>query len=115
MRNDYVGWVGMPYAGVVKYWNRLPTPIVTAPSVNSFKLQLDSEWEELFPEVPLIPLLFYLPSYPNYAIPFYIIFIYVIPTPNSLSLIIVLRFKLFCIVVMYVYVTIRVFFCPLYH
>ncbi len=36
---------------VVKYWNRLPTPIVTAPSVNSFKCQLDSAWEELFGEV----------------------------------------------------------------
>ncbi len=36
----------------VKYWNRLPTPILTAPSVNSFKRQLDSAWEELFAEVP---------------------------------------------------------------
>ncbi len=26
---------------VVKYWNRLPTPIVTAPFVNSFRRQLD--------------------------------------------------------------------------
>ncbi len=37
---------------VVKYWNRLPTPIVTAPSLNSFKRQLDSDSEEQFAEVP---------------------------------------------------------------
>ncbi len=37
---------------VVKYWNRLPTPTVTTPSVNSFKRQLDLAWEELFAEVP---------------------------------------------------------------
>ncbi len=114
MRNDYVGWVYILYAGVVykmfsrgsdldttsffippvrpalrghpfkvlqvpcrqlrrkssfstrvvKYWNRLPTPIVTAPSVNSFKRQFDSAWEEVFAEVPLIPLRLNLPSPP---------------------------------------------------
>ncbi len=37
---------------VVKYWNRLPAPIVTAPSVNSFKRQLDSAWDKLFAKVP---------------------------------------------------------------
>ncbi len=37
---------------IVKYWNWLPTPIATAPSVNSFKRQLDSAWEELIAEVP---------------------------------------------------------------
>ncbi len=52
MRPDYVGWVYIPYAGVVKYWSRLLTLIVTDPSVNSFKRQFDSEWEELFAEVP---------------------------------------------------------------
>ncbi len=29
----------------VKYWNRIPTPIVTVPSVNSFKHHLDSAWK----------------------------------------------------------------------
>ncbi len=29
-----------------------PTPIVTAPSVNSFKRKLDSAWEEMFAEIP---------------------------------------------------------------
>ncbi len=42
---------------VVKYRNRLPTSIVTAPSVNSFKRQLDSAWEELFAEIPWFPIL----------------------------------------------------------
>ncbi len=37
---------------VVKYWNRLPTSIVTAPPINSFKRQLDSAWDELVSEVP---------------------------------------------------------------
>ncbi len=84
---------------VVKYWNRLPIPIVTAPSVNSFKRQLDSVWEELFAEAPLSPVLLFSPlPTPNYAISFYIIPTYAIPTPNSLSFIIVLTLKLFCIV-----------------
>ncbi len=47
------------------YWTRLPTPIVTAPSVNSFKRQLDPTWEELFPEVR---------NYPTFS-----------PTPNTQS------------------------------
>ncbi len=42
---------------VVKYWNRFPTPIVTTPSVNSVKRQLDSR------NFPL--LLFPLPSHPQ--------------------------------------------------
>ncbi len=33
---------------VVKYWNRLPIPIETAPSVHSFKRQLVSAREELW-------------------------------------------------------------------
>ncbi len=37
---------------VVKYWNRLPTSIVSTPSVNSFKRQLDLAWGELLAEVP---------------------------------------------------------------
>ncbi len=40
---------------VVKYCNRLPTPIVTALFVNSFKVQGDSAWEELLAEVPWFP------------------------------------------------------------
>ncbi len=66
---------------VAKYWNRLPTPIVTTPSVNSFKRQLDSAWEEMFAEVPRFPVLLFphppptLPS-PNSAIPLNIIPIY---------------------------------------
>ncbi len=113
MRNDYVGWVCTPYAGVasvetsctkcfledwiwtpvwpglrdhplkvlqgprrrvrrkssfstwaLKCWDRLPTPIATAPSVNSFKRQLDSPWEELFADVPWFPILLFPPPSP---------------------------------------------------
>ncbi len=39
---------------VNKWWNRLPTPIATAPSVNSFKRQLDSVWKELFAGVGVV-------------------------------------------------------------
>ncbi len=85
---------------VVKYWNRLPTPIEIALSVNSFKRQLDSAWEELFAEVPLFPVFLFSPlRTPNSAIPFYIIPISDTPTPNSLSFIIVLT--LFCIILPY--------------
>ncbi len=52
---------------------------------------------------------------PNYTIPFYIFPIHVIPTPNSLSFIIVLTLKLFCIVLPYPYVVIEVLCGPLYH
>ncbi len=47
---------------VVKHWNRLPTSIVTAPSANSFKGELDSVWKEMLANVHLLPLLlFFLP------------------------------------------------------
>ncbi len=49
--------------GVVKFWNRLPTPIVTAPTVNPFKCRLDWAWGELFAEVPYFPL-FSSPPHP---------------------------------------------------
>ncbi len=41
----------------VKHWNGLPTSILTALSVNSFKRQLDSALEELFAEFPWFPIL----------------------------------------------------------
>ncbi len=37
---------------VVPYWNKLPEEIVTATSVETFKLRLDARWQSLFPEVP---------------------------------------------------------------
>ncbi len=37
---------------VIKYCNRLTTPVVTAPSVNSVNRQLASTWDEMFTEVP---------------------------------------------------------------
>ncbi len=37
---------------VVKYWNRIPTPIATAHPVNFFKRQVDLAWEELLAEAP---------------------------------------------------------------
>ncbi len=90
--------------------NGLSTSIVTAPSVNSFKRQLDSAWEELFAEVAW----FLIPD-PNCAIPFYNISVYAIPTPNSLSIIIGPTLKLLCIVLPYLYVIIEVLYGPLYH
>ncbi len=38
---------------VVPYWNKLPEDIVTATSVETFKFQLDGQWQSLFPEIPL--------------------------------------------------------------
>ncbi len=37
---------------VVKYWNRLPVPLVLSPSVSIFKKQLDRQWSEIFPAAP---------------------------------------------------------------
>ncbi len=51
----------------------------------------------------------------NYAIPFYIIPTCAILTPTSLTFIIVLTLKLFCIVLPYQYVVIEVHCGPLYH
>ncbi len=36
-------------ARIVKFWNRLPTHLVLAPSVSMVKKQLDSHWFEIFP------------------------------------------------------------------
>ncbi len=38
---------------VVKYWNRLQTPLVLTPSVSIFKRQLDRQWSEIFPAAPV--------------------------------------------------------------
>ncbi len=38
---------------VVKYWKRLPTLLVLAPSVSIFKKQLDRHWFEIFPAAPV--------------------------------------------------------------
>ncbi len=37
---------------VVKYWNKLPASIVTAPSVNIFKKRLEKVWTGVFPHLP---------------------------------------------------------------
>ncbi len=37
---------------VVKYWNKLPASVVTAPSVNVFKKRLEKVWTEAFPHLP---------------------------------------------------------------
>ncbi len=37
---------------IVKYWNRLPASVVTAPSVNVFKKRLEEVWTEVFPHLP---------------------------------------------------------------
>ncbi len=37
---------------VVKYWNKLPASVVTAPSVNVFKKRLEEVWTEVFPHLP---------------------------------------------------------------
>ncbi len=36
----------------LKYWNRLPASVVTAPSVKVFKKCLENVWTELFPHIP---------------------------------------------------------------
>ncbi len=37
---------------VVKYWNKLPASVVTAPSVNVFRKRLEEVWTEVFPHIP---------------------------------------------------------------
>ncbi len=37
---------------VVKYWNKLPPSVDTAPSVNVFKKRLEEVWTEVFPHLP---------------------------------------------------------------
>ncbi len=37
---------------VVKYWNKHPASVVTAPSVNVFKKRLEEVWTEVFPHLP---------------------------------------------------------------
>ncbi len=37
---------------VVKYWNKLPASVVTAPSVNVFKKRLEEVWTDVFPHLP---------------------------------------------------------------
>ncbi len=37
---------------VVKYWNKLPASVVTAPSVNVFKKRLEEIWIEVFYHLP---------------------------------------------------------------
>ncbi len=36
----------------VKYWNKLPASVVTAPPVNFFKKRLEKVWTEVFPHLP---------------------------------------------------------------
>ncbi len=37
---------------VVKYWNKLPASVVTAPSINVFKKRLEKVWTEVLPLLP---------------------------------------------------------------
>ncbi len=37
---------------VVKYWNKLPISVVTAPSVSVFKKRFEKVWTEIFPHLP---------------------------------------------------------------
>ncbi len=37
---------------VVKYWNKFPASVVTAPSINVFKKRLEKVWIEVFPHPP---------------------------------------------------------------
>ncbi len=37
---------------VVKYWNKLPASVFTAPSVIFFKKRLEEVWTEVFPHLP---------------------------------------------------------------
>ncbi len=36
----------------VKYWNKLPVSVVTAPSVKRFKKRLEKVWTDVFPHLP---------------------------------------------------------------
>ncbi len=36
---------------VVKYWNKLPASVITAPSANVFKKRLEEVWTEVFPHL----------------------------------------------------------------
>ncbi len=98
-------------------FNVLQGPTVTTPCANSFKHQLDSAWEELFAGVPQFSFALYSSSLPHPQLRNlrYIIPTYAIPTSNSLSFIIVLTLKLFCIVLPYLYVVTEALCGPLYH
>ncbi len=49
---------------VVKYWNKLPASIVTAPSVNDFRKRLEKVWTEVFPHLP-----HWLNTHPPFPLP----------------------------------------------
>ncbi len=40
-----------PLVRVLKYWNKLPTSIVRAPSVNAVTKRLEKVWIEVFPHL----------------------------------------------------------------
>ncbi len=75
---------------VVKYWNKLPASVVTAPSVNVFKKRLEEVWTEAFPHLPqwlnthptpfLLPLLLFPPAHHPWAVIISLCY----PTPCSL-------------------------------
>ncbi len=90
----------------------LTTSSVTTPSVTSFNRQLDSAWEKLFARVPWFIAL--VSPTLNNAIHLYIIPLYAIHTPYSLSFIMVLTLKLFCTIKPYLYVLIKALWGPLY-
>ncbi len=49
---------------VLKYWNKLPASVVTAPSVNGFKKRLEKVWTEIFPHLP-----HWLNTHPHFPAP----------------------------------------------
>ncbi len=59
---------------VVKYWNRRPAHLDLAPSVSTFKKQLDRHWFEIFPAAPLLLLSPFIDHFLNTATTGYLCF-----------------------------------------
>ncbi len=74
-------------ARVMKYWNKLPASVVTAPSVNIFKKMLESLDRNLSPSPPMTehsPLQSHSPPVPPAHYPSTVIIFICYPTPRSL-------------------------------
>ncbi len=52
--------------GVMKYWNKLPVSVITAPSVNIFKKRLEKVWTKILPHPTRTPS---INSYHLYTLP----------------------------------------------
>ncbi len=66
-------------ARVVKYRNRLPARLVLSPSESIFKKQLDRQWSEIFPVVPVLILFSFVDIFLYTVTPEYLRF----PFPKS--------------------------------